>query len=192
MSVDFTLIHAAIDKLGTRLRREVDPEALARTLAERARALATRHAVVEQRQVFALVLAARRGPSLLGFPMDSVEEARRVTVVPLPHATSFVQGVFQVRGEVLTLLDCQPFFGVAEALPSDRVTMAVLVAHRGERFGVRVDEVIGPRLVFADERDEAMQERAHPFVQAVTRDLMTVIGVGELLERPEMVVEEKL
>ena len=124
MSIDFTAIRAAIERLGGSLRTELEPQALARLLADRARLLARRTDVGQMREVLAQVLAVRRGRTLLGLPMVCVDEVRQVNVVPLPGGNAYVQGVFHVRGEVVCLLDAHPFFGAAEPLPADGATLA--------------------------------------------------------------------
>jgi chemotaxis signal transduction protein len=186
MSLDSTAIHAVLARLEAQTKGEITPERAEKILKDRARQLAARQDVTTQRRVLFEVVAVKRGDSLIGFPMAEAQEIRHIKAVPLPHATLYVQGLFQLRGEVSCLIDLQPFFG---ALPDNGEVMAVLVTHGGETCGYRIDALVGPRQVFADECNKQNELWAHDFALGFTHDLLTIVNVEKLRQRPELVLD---
>jgi chemotaxis signal transduction protein len=171
MSTDFTAIHAALERLRAAVVGELTPEEIERVLTQRARLLAARAEKVVERPVLHQVVAVRRGDSVLGLPIHAVREIRQVTAVALPHATDWVQGLFQLRGDIACLVDVQPFFGPVSPMPANAAVLAALVHHRGETFGLRIDELYGPRTVYADECVVEPAAWAHDFVIAMILDV---------------------
>jgi chemotaxis signal transduction protein len=163
----------------------MEPETI-ELLKKRAREVRARNSSMQFREVFHEVIVVRRGKSVLGLPIDAVREIRLVHPVALPHRTPFIQSLYQVRGKVQCLVDLQPFFDAPSDFPGNEGVAAAIVSnHKGE-IGIRIDEVIGPRVVYLDEKDEGLVERSKAFVSAVTRDLLIIIHIDFLFEQPEI------
>lgn len=130
------------------------------------------------------VIEVRRAGALVGLPRARVKEIRNVSLCLLPHMPPSMQGIFHIRGKVACAIDLQPLLGDATPLGhGDRCMVAMLTDPRGD-VGLRVDDVIGLRRVYADEIDDAQLERSD-FVTAVTQDLLVIMDVSRLLDRPE-------
>jgi hypothetical protein len=87
----------------------------------------------------------------------------------------------------VSVVDLQPFFGPATPAGEDAETLVALVGDSGRALGLRIDEVIGPRVVFRDECD-ADAAPAQDFALAATRDLLVLLDLRALLARPELVL----
>lgn len=78
-----------------------------------------------------------------GLPASTVRElVRAVTIAPLPLAPPAVEGVVNVRGEVVVVLDLRARLG----LPGKGVELEdhlVIVRAAGRLVGVRVDRAVG-------------------------------------------------
>ncbi len=186
MSVDFEELKRRTSASLT----QAEPEGarLESLLRERSAGLAAREQTITHRAIHADVVVVRRGSVLLAFPVAVLQEIRSVECVLVSHATAWIPAFFQVRGRIGTLCDLQPFFGTSVAEPISRATVA-MVDFEGRVLGVRVDEVIGPRIIYEDECTEGLQGREVPFLSAVTRDLVLVIDPLRLFQRPELVLE---
>jgi len=182
----FDRLHDALSRLYELAAGRLAPGTEERILAERRRRLAARGAAAAARERLSDVVAVRRGGQALGLPLGAVREIWRVRAVPLPYATAFVQGLFAVGGRTECLVDPLPFFADPEPLPEDGSLLAAVVAHGRRSVGLRVDEVLGVRTVWADERSEGLSRSG--LVSAVTRDLLAVVDVAALLARPELVL----
>lgn len=81
------------------------------------------------------------GELLLGAEIRHVEEINRhVQVTPVAHAPAWVQGVVNLRGEVVTVLDLRQILGVGR-IETGRSTRNVIVNADGERIGLLVDRI---------------------------------------------------
>lgn len=81
------------------------------------------------------------GGEEFGLDVFSVHEILRYTgVTPVPRAPAFVEGVLDVRGSVVPVVDLRRRFEVRE-FAFDDDTRIVLVEYSGERLGLVVDSV---------------------------------------------------
>lgn len=156
---------------------------------ERAAALANRRKKAAERKILREVTVVRRAGTTLGLPTQSVQEIRRVTLTALPHASTTVIGLFQIRGQVHVMLDIGPLLGDATPLRAGEASLVALVEGAQGRIGLRIDEAIGPRIVYEDELDADIAAGRNDFVSAVTRDLLAVVDCDALLARPEIYLE---
>lgn len=162
-------------------RGDVDAS-LEALLRERARSLAERRLETVHRDVLEHVIAVRRGRSSFGVPIGAVEEVRRVRVVPVPGAGGHAPAIFALRGRIHGLVDLQALTGAPEIATGAETLALVAAGADGRTLGLRIDEVVGPRTVLADEVDRARRDRRLGFVAAVTTDCLEVIDVAALFE----------
>lgn len=96
-----------------------------------------RQAAVPQVQL----VTFRVGGEEFGLDVFSVHEILRYQgVTPVPRAPAFVEGVLDVRGSVIPVVDLRRRFEVREFAWDDD-TRIVLVEYSGERLGLVVDSV---------------------------------------------------
>ena len=81
------------------------------------------------------------GDILLGLDISHVQEINRhLDVTAVPHSPSFVRGVINLRGEVVTVVDMRTILG----LPRGEVTRDcrnVVIHSEGELIGLIVDQI---------------------------------------------------
>jgi chemotaxis signal transduction protein len=162
---------------------ETEIDKRARILDERARKLAAR--VPRAARPIALdgVVVSIGGETFV-VAAGSVREIRATPAVTrLPDTAPWIRGICYVRGEILTVVDIARWFETA--VPLEGRFLAVLRGDRG-RIAIGVDEVLGFRTVHEDELVPPSSS-ARP-VRAITRDLVSWLDVGLLLERREILV----
>ncbi len=159
------------------------------TLRQRARALAARELEQRKSVVFAEVVAVRRAGLILAVPIAEAREVRRVDVTGLPGSTGFVNGVFQLRGKVLSLVDLAPFCSEAQPLLHGDQTLVIVVGRDDRFLGLRIDEIDGQRTILQEEIDGEFRGRELPFVTHVTRNLAHIVDVEMLLTSPEVRID---
>jgi len=160
-------------------------------LRRRARVLAERQLEEIEPDVFAEVVTVRRGDLLLAFPVENAREVRKVEMTGFPGSTNIVNGVFQIRGRVLSLVDLAPFASETKALEHGEETLVIVVDDHERAMGVRIDEVIGPQTIATDEVDDEFHRTALPFVRTVTRDLVHVVDIAALQETNEIKLSQR-
>jgi chemotaxis signal transduction protein len=186
MTVDFDELRGALARAADKVSGRLDRKAVNALLKARSRQMAGR--VMEQAELerFGHVIVVRRGTTHLGVPIDSAQEVRSVEVAVLPRATEVVLGLFQVRGQVHSLIDVGPFFDVASPLDHGERALVVLVAGTPGVVGMRIDEVLGPRELYVEEIDRELHGGRIDFVSHVTTDLLQVVDVNAMLSMPAL------
>lgn len=80
------------------------------------------------------------GEQLFGVPIDDVQDVfrpQRLTPVPLSHPD--VAGVLNLRGRIVTMIDCRQHLGMGRS--SYEGMMAVGVERAGESYGLLIDKI---------------------------------------------------
>jgi purine-binding chemotaxis protein CheW len=112
--------------------------------------------VLSNRPIEIEVLIFELGEHSVGIALaDVIEVLRAVAIQPLPGAPAIVEGVINVRGAVVPVLDVRARFG-EPACPLDASHHFMLVS-AGRRVAVRVDRCIGiARLHVVRSQDAAL------------------------------------
>lgn len=111
-----------------------------RILEERARALA-QHQIETESEQGEEVIIFRLGESGFHVPARFVREVQRLEIwTPLPTTPSFIFGLVNVRGKILTALDIRPLLDIAQTeLPAE--AFLVIVQVQGTEMGLLADVV---------------------------------------------------
>ena len=123
----------------------------------------------------------RVADDLFGLPVEAVEEVVRVpeTLTRLPKAPAFVEGVMNLRGTALPVIDQRRRFDLepAEEMPGRRI---IVLSFEGTRAGFIVDRVTDVRrlpasaILAAPELDED-QARIVPRVASLEDDTLVLL-----------------
>lgn len=185
----FAQVRSALERFGTLLEARIDPAMRERLERQRSDRLAARAKESRRREPFGDVVVVRRGQALLGFPVERAVEVRRVKPVPIPHATRYVIGLFEAHGKIGCLVDLGTLVDAADRIADDSACLAIFLDDGARVLALRVDEVVGFRTVFRDECGGQLQTSALAICSAVTADLLGVVDIGRLFERPELALD---
>lgn len=127
------------------------------------------------------------GDQLFGVPIDEVQDVfkpQRLTPVPLAHPD--VAGVLNLRGRIVTMIDCRQHLGLGRA--TWETMMAVGVERAGESYGLLIDK-IGDVLSLDAAGLEANPVNLDPRWRAVSkgvfrldRRLLIVLNIATILD----------
>ena len=131
------------------------------------------------------------GEDLMGIPIDQVDEIHHpLDLTPVPHAPSYVRGVMNLRGEVVTVIDLRVILGLEPAVLTRR-TCNVVVRWGGERVGLLVDR-IGDVVSAAQETIEPppanIAERHGRFLRGLCKletGVLAILDIEQLLSEDE-------
>lgn len=139
----------------------------ARQLQQRERSQATRHVV------FTI------GESRFSLPMSQVMETERLPrVTSVPNVPDFIQGVINLRGDIIPLLDTSAILSLGEWKRASKASMLVVRNPLDQQvMALVVDEVNGLTDLYSEDIAPAASS-PHPGMA----DILT--GVGEYRERP--------
>ncbi len=156
--------------------------ALEAVLRRRSQKLAGRQLTPQHQDVHEEVIVARRAGVSLAVPLSAADEVRTIELVAVPGSGEVVNGLFQIRGQVRSLVDLAPFFGPAEPLCHGQSTLSLLFSDSGSALGLRIDEIVGPRSVLSHEIDQGLQEQ--DIVSCVTKDLVHILDIHAVMASP--------
>jgi purine-binding chemotaxis protein CheW len=127
------------------------------------------------------------GGQLFGVPIDEVQDVfkpQRLTPVPLSHPD--VAGVLNLRGRIVTMIDCRQHLGLGRASVDD--VMSVGVERGNESYGLLIDK-IGDVLSLEQSAFEPNPVNLDPRWRAVSkgvfrleRRLLIVLNIGKILD----------
>ena len=166
-----------------------------KVLRERARLLAQEeHKDELSESEYVHVLQFFLAGELYAFEGKFVREVRVAQdITPIPCTPSFVSGVVNLRGEILTVLDTKQLLGLP---PEDRPTHKLVVLRHAEtQIGFLIDEIVGVSPVALKELQRPLTtmpaEQARR-ISGLTGDPMVLIDVEALLVDPRIVVDEEV
>jgi purine-binding chemotaxis protein CheW len=111
----------------------------------------------------------------------------------LPGAPAFVFAAVNLRGEILTVLDLRPFFGIAQREPGEHSRIVVLGAEYVE-FGLLVEDA---HEVVVVRRDQLLDPPAsvtgpgREYLLGVTSEALIVLDGGVLLRHRRLFVDQE-
>jgi purine-binding chemotaxis protein CheW len=125
----------------------------------------------------------RAGGEHYALPIQQVLEATDVgDVTPVPGAPPEVLGVFNLRGQVLPVIDLRALLGLAEAASPERI----VVAEQGDRrAGLAVEAIIA-----VDELPDASEAATSEFVAGAALVGDDLVGVLDLVAAFDAIAPE--
>ena len=175
--------------------RDLAPDEERRLLRERARLLA-REIVPEKSSLSEIELVVfKLADETYAIESGYVREVYPLKyLTPLPGAPSFVLGLTNLRGEILSIVDLHTFFDLPNQGLSDRSRVIVLRSPKME-CGILADSVTGTRRIGLDDLQPALPTLTgirEEYLKGVTGERLIVLDAGRLLASPSIIVNESV
>ena len=120
-----------------------------------------------------------------------VQEVLRYTeIAPVPGAPSYVLGIINLRGNVVTVIDTRARFGLIDAEVTDNSRIVIIEAEK-QVIGILVDSVAEVVYLRSSEIDSAPNigtEESAKFIQGVSNrdgELLILVDLNKLLSDDE-------
>lgn len=137
------------------------------------------------------IVLIKVGPHRCGLPVRHVEEVIwMVAVTHFPLGPAFVEGVVNLRGKVIPILDLRKRFGL-EPGPPDSRTRILVVGLRGRLAGLVVDEADGVQAVEEPDMGIEPAEALGPDLRYVSRVVKTGGELVVVLDPDRLLTEEE-
>jgi purine-binding chemotaxis protein CheW len=176
------------------LQRDPESEKI-RILRERARNLAKRPVSdeldAECLSVIEFMLAHERYAMEMSFVRE-VYPLRDLT--PVPCTPSFILGIINVRGQVVSVMDMKEFFDLPRSDPSDQHRVLIVKSPTME-LGILADSVLGERRIPVEDIQSdlaAFASTREGYIRGVTKDRVIVMDMGKILEDGGIVVHHEV
>lgn len=142
------------------------------------------------------IIAFRVGPEEFGLNVFDVHEIlRHQKVTPVPRAPAFMEGVIDVRGTLVPVVDLRRRFELSATEVADQ-TRIVVTEHVGERLGLVVDsvsEVLRVPETAVSKPPAYVRGLAAEYVQGMVRveeRLIVLLDIGRILSSEERIALE--
>lgn len=128
-----------------------------------------------------------------GINVMQVQEVLRITeIAPVPGAPSYVLGIINLRGNVVTVIDTRSRFGLMSKEADDDLSRIIIVEVNGNVVGMLVDSVAEVVYLHQSEIDSAPNvnnDESSRFIQGVCSredQLLILVDVNKFLTEEEV------
>jgi purine-binding chemotaxis protein CheW len=195
---DWTSLHRRLDASRAALKQRLTPsgEEKQRILRVRARSLASgAKAEAESPRQFLEVVPFVLGSEHYGIESRHIREILPLTeFTPLPCTPSFVLGLVNVRGQILSIINIKKLFD----LPEKGLTNLnkIMIVHAGHiELGILADAILGVRSIALEELRSALPTLTgirENYLKGITKDPLVVLDVENILSDERIVVNDVL
>ena len=115
-------------------------------------------------------------------------------LTPLPCTPSFVRGIVNLRGEILSVIDIKKFFDLTEKGLTN-LSQLIVLQSGAMTFGILADAVIGAqRIPVADIQPSlpTLTGIRAQYLRGVTPQCVVILDAEKLLTDPKIVVREQV
>ncbi|MDD5299985.1 MAG: chemotaxis protein CheW [Gallionella sp.] len=164
-------------------------------LEERARALAREPAQAESADERIEVLEFTLAHERYAIASEHVREVYPLEeLTPLPCTPSFVLGIVNLRGEILSVIDIKKFFDLPEKGLTDLNKVIVLESEHMV-FGIVADAIGGVRRILRADIQPSLPTLIgirEDYLQGVTAERVVILDAGKLLADEKLIVQEQV
>lgn len=193
--VEWAKIHRRLEDLRAQVERGSSPQPQERKRILEARAILLAHPpeapqdAAQRIEVIEFSLAYEN----YGIESSFVREVFPLTdLTPLPCTPSFVLGIINVRGEIVSVVDLKKFFDLPHEGLTD-LNRVIILQSNGMVFGVLADLVVGARTIPIVEIQSSLQLLSgirEQYFKGVTADRTVILDAEKLLSDKKMIVHE--
>jgi purine-binding chemotaxis protein CheW len=176
-------------------KREMSLEEKKVILRERARKLAHKPESGDQDGECLVVVEFMLAHERYAIEMDYIREVYPLRdLTPVPCTPSFVLGIINVRGQVISVADVKEFFD----LPKKDLTddhRVLIVGNDNMDMGILADRVVGERRIPLHEIQAelpTLKSVREGYIRGVTKDRLVVMNINKLLNDENIVVHQEV
>jgi purine-binding chemotaxis protein CheW len=194
--VDWNEVHHRIESMRETLEQGFvpSPEETRAILKKRAKTLALEPAQAGIKQNIIEIVEFRLSQETYGIESEFVREVYPLKdITPLPCTPSFVLGIVNVRGQILSVIDLKKFFNLPVKGLGD-LNKIIIIHNEMMEFGILADIILGTHRI----SQEAIQPPlptvtgiGSDYVKGVTADGIIVLDSNRILSDEKIIVHEE-
>jgi purine-binding chemotaxis protein CheW len=115
-------------------------------------------------------------------------------LTPVPCTPSFVAGIINIRGQVISVVDVKEFFDLPKTDPTELFKVLVVKNDHVE-FGIMSDEIMGEQKIPLDQIEADMpvlRGIREGYVRGVTKEPLVILDGEKLLSDDRIVVHQEV
>lgn len=113
---------------------------------------------------------------------------------PIPCTPSFVLGLTNIRGEILSIIDIKKFFDLPEKGITN-LNKIVILQNEDMEIAILADSILGVRLIDSQEIQPSLPTLSGiraKYLKGITRDGLVILDAGEILSDKGIIVHEEV
>ena len=166
-----------------------------RVLEERAHALAREPARTEVEDEWIEVVEFTLAHERYAVASEHVREVYPLEeLTPLPCTPSFVLGIINLRGEILSIIDFKEFFDHPKKGLTD-LNKVIVLESEGMMFGIVADAIGGVRRILRTDIQPSLPTLTgirEDYLQGVTAERVVILDAEKLLNDEKLIVNEQV
>jgi purine-binding chemotaxis protein CheW len=182
--------HIAIERIWAPAAEETK-----RVLEERARALARESARAESDDEWIEVVEFTLAHERYAIASEHVREVYPLEeLTPLPCTPTFVLGIVNLRGEILSVIDIKKFFDLPEKGLTD-LNKVIVLESEDMVFGIVADTISGVRRILRADIQPSLPTLTgirEDYLRGVTAERVVILDAGKLLADEKLIVQEQV
>lgn len=115
-------------------------------------------------------------------------------LTPLPCSPSFILGIINVRGKVLSVINMKTFLGLSEKGLTN-LNRVIIIKRSNIEMGILVDEIIGNVIVYPDHLQPVMPTitgARREYLTGITENRSLVFNIEKFLSGSAIIVDEEV
>jgi len=111
----------------------------------------------------------------------------------IPGAPSFVVGVINIRGEIISVINLKKFFNLSERGLGE-LNKVIILENQHMEFGILADVVVGNFKIPSGEIQSAENQDlaiGTQYLKGITKDHLILLDAEKMLTDPEMIVNQE-
>jgi purine-binding chemotaxis protein CheW len=160
-------------------------------LKNRARALAKEPEKADANLQFLEIIEFRLASETYGVESKYIREIYPLKdLTPLPGTPSFVLGLANVRGQILSVIDLKKFFNLPEKGLGE-LNKIIIVRNETMEFGILADAIIGARRIMPGDIQESpptIPGIGAEYLKGITKERLAVLDMEKILNDEKIIV----
>jgi purine-binding chemotaxis protein CheW len=193
--IDWNEMHRRIENTREALEKDArpSPAETRAILKKRARILAQEPVKIESKENFMDMVVFRLSQETYGIESVFVREVYPLKdITALPGTPSFVLGIINVRGKILSVIDLKKFFQLPEKGLGD-LNKIIIIHNEMMEFGILADVILGTRSIPLNTIQTApptISGIGTEYLKGLTRESVIVLDGEKILSDEKMIVNE--
>lgn len=115
-------------------------------------------------------------------------------ITPLPRTPSFVMGIINVRGQIMSVVDVKKFFDLPDKGLTD-LNQVIILKNEEMEFGILADKILGVRSIpveFVQPPPAAFRNIRVEYLKGVTNEPLVILDGAKILGDKKIIVHEEV
>ena len=115
-------------------------------------------------------------------------------ITALPCTPSFILGIINVRGKILSVIDIKKLFNLPETGITN-LNRVIVVKHEDIELGILADDIIGNNNIYRDNLQSdltTITEVPDNLIIGISRDRLIVLDIKKFLLNEEIIIDEAI